>query len=71
MIHILTLEDAAVKLKSARVAKGLTQKQLAAKLEVTQQTVSALENGVMDPSLRMLKRIADVLQEDILIGGVR
>ena len=69
MICILTIEDAANKLKAARVAKGFTQKQFAAKLEITQQTVSALENSVMDPSLRMLKRICEVLQEYIMIGG--
>ena len=69
MIHILTFEDAADKLKVTRLAKGFTQKQFAAKLNVTQQTVSALENGVMDPSFRMLKRIAELLHENIMIGG--
>lgn len=45
----------------ARIEKGLTQKQLAEKLETRQSVISRLESGTTLPSLSLLKRLATIL----------
>ena len=45
----------------ARTAQNLTQKDLADKTGINQANISKLENGNMNPSLKLLKRIADGL----------
>ena len=46
---------------SARKYSGLTQKQLSAKTGITQSDISQLENGVANPSLSTLRRIATAM----------
>lgn len=46
------------KIKSLRIAKGLTQKQLATSLHVSQNAIYNWENGKREPNFDMLKRIA-------------
>lgn len=49
---------------------GLTQEELAKKLEVTRQTIISLENDKYDPSLKLAFKIAeffDVKIEEIFI----
>jgi putative transcriptional regulator len=46
------------KLKIFRAVHDLTQEELAAKLEVTRQTVVSLEIGKYDPSIGLAFRIA-------------
>jgi transcriptional regulator with XRE-family HTH domain len=55
-----------------RQAAGLTQAQLARRLEVEQSTVSAWENGRKTPTIANVARIAAVLDVSIddLVGGV-
>jgi ribosome-binding protein aMBF1 (putative translation factor) len=43
---------------SARIASGLTQKELAERIGTRQSNVSRIENGNSNPSVEMLKRIA-------------
>lgn len=50
------------KLKSARLAAGLTQTQLAEAIGCTQVDVSRWEAGKHEPSISTLKRIAQALR---------
>jgi len=43
----------------ARTSKQMTQKQLAEKTEIHQADISKLENGTRNPSINLLKRLAD------------
>ncbi|MDE6189582.1 MAG: helix-turn-helix domain-containing protein [Clostridia bacterium] len=53
----------AINLKYARRAKGFTQDKLAQILNVDQTTISAWEKGVCEPSLDMLAKLCDILDE--------
>lgn len=57
-------------LAALRTQKGLTQAALAQKLGVTQATVANYESGRREPSIAMLRKIAQALGVDIatLIG---
>lgn len=52
-------------IRRLRAARGLTQEQLAEKLFVTRQTVSAWETGRAQPDLETLERIAAVLGVEV------
>jgi putative transcriptional regulator len=52
-------------LRSLREAKGWTQGALADRLEVSRQTVNALETGKYDPSLPLAFRIARLFDRAI------
>ncbi|MBT1278919.1 helix-turn-helix transcriptional regulator [Thermoanaerobacter sp. CM-CNRG TB177] len=58
------------RIRKARLAKGLTQKQLAEMLNITDATVNRYEKGIRKPDPEMLKAIADVLNVsiDYLLG---
>ena len=45
----------------ARVSQNLTQKQLSERTGITQADISRIERGTRNPSLNMLKRLADGL----------
>lgn len=49
-------------MEKARRLKGLTQKQLAAKMETSRMYITQIENGYASPSLTMAKRIAEELE---------
>lgn len=53
------------RIRSEREARGWTQAVLAAHLEVSRQTVVALETGKYDPSLPLAFRIADLFDSPI------
>ena len=44
-----------------RLANGLTQKQLAAKIGIKQPLISRLERGLCNPSIKFLRKIATAL----------
>ena len=44
-----------------RIERGLTQKELAERMNTTQSVISRLESGSANPSLATLKRLADAL----------
>ncbi len=52
-------------IKRLRKEKGLSQEELAEKLNVVRQTVSKWENGLSAPDAEMLLNIADVLDTQI------
>lgn len=60
----------ASQLKQLRKEKNMTQKELAEKAQVTQQTISAIENGRLDPSLKLLITIAVALGVALLINAI-
>ncbi len=59
------LELAAEKIVKARKAKGLTQKQLGAKLRLPQSQISRIERNPDRTTVRTLKRIARALGVDV------
>ena len=44
---------------NARTSKNLTQKELAERTGINQADISKLENGTRNPSINLLKRLAD------------
>ena len=63
------------KIREYRKKLKMTQEELANKVEVTRQTINALEQGRYNPSLELAYKIAKVLKakkiEDIFIFGGR
>ncbi|WP_432520472.1 helix-turn-helix transcriptional regulator [Kineococcus sp. SYSU DK006] len=53
------------RIRQLRVERGWTQAALADLLQVSRQTVNALETGRYDPSLPLAFRIARLLQQPI------
>lgn len=45
-----------------RIKKGLTQKELAEMVGITQGWLSSIESGMRRPSVAVAKKIADVLE---------
>ena len=43
----------------ARISKNMTQKELAEKTGINQADISKLENGTRNPSINLLKRLAE------------
>lgn len=43
----------------ARISQNLTQKELSARTGINQADISKLENGTRNPSINLLKRLAD------------
>jgi putative transcriptional regulator len=50
-----------IKLKLARVEKGLSQQELADLCEVTRQTIGLIEKGKYNPTLNLCIKLARVL----------
>ncbi|GBF05422.1 XRE family transcriptional regulator [Deinococcus aerius] len=53
------------RIRALRVGRGWTQADLAALLDVSRQTVNALETGKYDPSLPLAFRIARLFGQTI------
>ena len=49
------------KIKYYRKLKGINQKELAAKLEISPQYLSKIESGKQTPSMRVLIRMSEIL----------
>lgn len=54
-----------LKLKAARAAKDLSQKELADLVGVTRQTINAIENGEFNPSIKLCIAICKVLDKTL------
>ena len=52
-------------LAQLRREKGMTQKELAERTGIDQADLSKLENGTRNPSLKLLKRLADGMGMDL------
>ncbi len=50
-----------------RLAKGLTQEELARVLNTKQTSIARLESGSLLPSLSMVKKVADALDAEVEI----
>jgi len=51
-----------------RLAKGLTQEDLAKRLNTKQESIARLESGGSLPSLSTMKRVADALDAELEIN---
>lgn len=49
----------------ARIAKGMTQVELAAEVGVTRQTIISIEKGNYEPSVRLALRLAKTLDSTV------
>lgn len=54
-----------LRLKAARAAKDLSQKELAEIVGVTRQTINAIENGDYNPSIRLCIAICKSLNKTL------
>lgn len=54
----------------ARISQNLTQKELAEKTGINQADISKLENGTRNPSLKLLKRLADGMGMNLKIDFI-
>ncbi|PLX13458.1 MAG: transcriptional regulator [Marinilabiliales bacterium] len=54
-----------LKLKMARVEKGLSQQELADLVDATRQTIGLIEKGKYNPSLNICIKIAKVLDKTL------
>ncbi|NLK73164.1 MAG: helix-turn-helix transcriptional regulator [Clostridiales bacterium] len=54
-----------IKLKLARIEKDLTQEELADKVSVTRQTISLIEAGKYNPSLKLCIAICKELNKTL------
>lgn len=50
---------------NARNSKNITQKELAVATGIAQADISKIENGTRNPSLKMLKRLADGMDMEL------
>lgn len=48
-----------VNIKAFRISLDMSQREMAAKLGITQSTYWQIENGVINPSYKLLKRLAN------------
>jgi transcriptional regulator with XRE-family HTH domain len=62
---VIALDGSLVKLKTARVLKGLSIAQLAERSKVAQRTIMLLEHGGTDtPRPNTVRKLADALEVD-------
>ena len=54
----------------ARIQSGLTQSQLSARSGISQADISRLEKGTRNPSLSLLKRLAEAMNSTLRIEFV-
>ena len=55
---------------AARIDRDISQKELAELTGIDQSEISRIENGERNPSVRILKRIADAMDMDLKIEFV-
>lgn len=56
------------RVRKARESRGLTQSDLAARMGTTQSVVARLEGGGVEPRFDTLRRVADALGADLVVG---
>ena len=61
-----------IRIKIARIEKDMTQAQLAEAVGVSRQTMSAIEKGDYNPTIKLCIAICNVLNKtlDELFGGI-
>ena len=63
LYYIYNMEN--IKLKIARVEKGLSQQDLADLVSATRQTIGLIEKGKYNPSLNLCVKIAETLDKTL------
>lgn len=53
------------KLKAARALKDMTQKDLATAVNVSRQTINAIENGEYNPTIKLCRDICRILERNL------
>lgn len=53
------------RIREVRTAAGLSQEELAGRVQVTRQTIIALEGGAYTPSLALALRLAEVFRQRV------
>ena len=54
-----------MRVKIARIQRGLTQKALAEKVGVSRQTMNAIEKGTYNPTIKLCREICKVLDKSL------
>ncbi len=54
-----------LRIKAARAAKDMSQKEVAEAIGVTRQTMNAIENGEYNPSLKLCIAVCKVLDKTL------
>ena len=54
-----------LRIKAARAAKDLSQKDVAEAIGITRQTINAIENGEYNPSLKLCIAVCKVLDKTL------
>ncbi|MGL4742109.1 MAG: helix-turn-helix transcriptional regulator [Sarcina sp.] len=54
-----------LKMKAARVGKGLSQEDLASMVDVARQTISMIESGKYNPSIKLCINICKALDKTL------
>ena len=66
MTHISYIDGMAnIKMKLARVERGLSQQELADLVDVTRQTIGLIEKGKYNPTLNLCIRIAKTFNKTL------
>jgi len=55
---------------AARISVNITQQELAKKTGISQADISKIENGTRNPTLNMLKRLADGLEMQLRLDFI-
>ena len=53
-----------INLKDIRIEKGLTQQELADECDVNRTTITNIENGIINPSVQLAKKLGKILGFD-------
>lgn len=59
--------DIGIRLKSLRAARGWSQTDLAERASVARNTINRVENGLSEPSLDLLQRLADIFGVPLMV----
>lgn len=55
-------------LYNARLTKGFTQKELSSLTGIPQPTISQLEKGKLNPSVKTISKLADALDKKLVVS---
>lgn len=64
---IMLFEQLGNNIKERRNTLGITQKHLAELAEVSVNSIVKIENGQMNPSIKMVERIAEILGMELIL----
>lgn len=68
--HYHELLNIGIKMRQIRLKAGLTQKQMANKIGVSQQVIAQLENGSSNPTIKTLSKVAEAAARKLVLDFV-